>query len=85
MTTETIILALTPILVLLVTKLVTWLTGKIDGKIVITIVPILSLVASWVTSLVTPEIPFWLQVGYGLIAVFLFEFIRRWGSALKKE
>lgn len=83
MSTETIILALTPILILAVTSLVTWLTGKIDGRIVITIVPILSLLASWITSMITPETPFWLQVGYGLIAVFLFEFIRRWAGTKK--
>lgn len=78
MTTEQVVLALTPLVILGVTQLVTWATGKIDGRIVITIIPIITLLGAWVTSLITPEVPFWGQVGFGLISTFVYELVKQW-------
>jgi len=73
-----IILLLAPIVVYAVTFVVKWALPKIPGwAIVSVVVPVLSAIAAWVATMVNPELSFWLQVGLGLISVFVNELIKQ--------
>ena len=73
-----IILLLAPIVVYAVTFVVKWALPKIPGwAIVSVVVPVLSAIAAWVATMVNTELSFWLQVGLGLISVFVNELIKQ--------
>ncbi len=69
----------TPLVVMLVTELLKWAIPKLQGWIVVTfIVPLFSILVTWVTTLIAnPEMTFWIQVVYGLLAVVINELYRQ--------
>jgi hypothetical protein len=78
MTIETLILTLTPIVVLLATELVKKIPLNFNGiSIVLIIVPILSALVAWLGTLIIGNGDFWLQAGIGLISTFVYEVIRQ--------
>jgi len=70
-----IIVTLTPIVVFLAAQLIKLVKGAIPGYVItVFIVPLLSLGYTALSQLVvSPEISIWLQLGYGLAAVFVYE------------
>lgn len=75
-----VVLALTPLIVYLVTWLVRSVFTKLPGWVIITIiVPVVSVLTSWVTHLIVIDVyyGFFMQVLLGLLAVFLNELIKQ--------
>jgi hypothetical protein len=70
-----IVVLLTPVIVWVVTAVVKLVSDKISGAwIVAIVVPVVSILVALVSGVVFPEgSNFWLQVGVGLVAVFLNE------------
>ena len=79
-----IIAILTPIVIFLVVQASKYITGKISGVyIVALIVPLLSLAVAYLTDAVAnPELSFWGQFGYGLLAVFVKELLKQLQQAV---
>jgi len=78
-----LIILLAPLVVFAVTYLIKWLIPKIPGwTIVSIIVPLFSVIAAWVAQMINPELSFWLQVGLGLISVFVAEIIKQLSQVL---
>jgi hypothetical protein len=77
METTTLIIALTPFVVYLVTKLVSWILPKIPAILITTlVVPAISAVGIWIASLLGGTNPWYLQLILGFTAVFIHEFIK---------
>lgn len=75
---EDIVLALTPLIVYLVTLLITKALPDLSGWVVTgVIVPVLSLLVTWLSQLVVADYGFWPQVALGLVAVFINEAIKQ--------
>lgn len=78
MSTEQIILYLTPAIVYLATELVKWLLPRLQGWLIVSIiVPVLSLLAAYLTSFIIQGDNIWLQAFIGLLAVFVNELIKQ--------
>ena len=72
--TATEVIALfTPLVVMLATELVKKMVPLVAGwVIVLLIVPLLSIAVTLFSNLITdPELNFWAQAGFGLLAVFV--------------
>jgi hypothetical protein len=74
-----LIVALSPVVVYIAVQVVKMVAGRLPGAVIVAIiVPLLSLLVAFVTDLiVSPDISFWAQAGYGLLAVFVNEIIRQ--------
>ena len=73
-----IIMLIAPIIVFAATALVRWGLPQLPGwTIVSVVVPLLSVVAAWVATLVSPESSFFTQVVLGLLAVFVNEILKQ--------
>jgi hypothetical protein len=77
---------LTPLVVYGVTELVKWAIPKIPGWLIVSfLVPLFSIAVTWISGLLSsPEMNFWIQVAYGLLAVFIREILHQF-SQIKKE
>ena len=80
---------LVPVIVWLASGLVNWLKTKLGvegfgGTILVTlVVPVLSLAASYIATLIKPELSFLPMFLFGLLAVFVNELIKQWQQTLK--
>ncbi len=74
-----IITLLTPLVVFGVTELVKFMLPKVQGwMILLLIVPLLSLLLAWLSDLlIAPDLGFWPQFIYGLLAVFVKELFKQ--------
>ena len=80
-----VVTILTPLVVYGVTWLIRKFVPNVAGWfIVMFIVPLLSLGITWVTGLLgNPELTFWGQFAYGLLAVFVNELLKQLKPANK--
>jgi len=78
---EQLIIALTPLIVLVVGELVKWLTPRIKGVYLLLLVGSSSAVIAFITQLtLQPELAWIWQFTYGLLAVFVNQFYKQWKS-----
>ena len=88
---EQLIEILVPVIVWLAAGFVNWLKAKLGttgfgGTVLITlVVPVLSLAASYVATLINPELSFLPMFLLGLLSVFVNELIKQWQQSLKKQ
>lgn len=88
---EELIAILMPVVVWVASGFVNWLKAKLGtsgfgGTVLVTlVVPILSLVLSWLASLILPDMNFWLLFFLGLLSVFINEVIKQWQQSLKGQ
>ena len=75
---EAIILSvLTPVAVFLATKLALWVKPNVPAVIVTTfIVPLLTGLATWISSMVNPNLAWYYAAGISLASTFIYEFLK---------
>lgn len=81
---------LVPVVVWVAAGFVNWLKAKLGtsgfgGTVLVTlVVPILSLAATYLASLINPNLSFWPTFFFGLLGVVINEVIKQWKQTLTK-
>lgn len=86
---DELIALLMPVIVWLATGFVNWLKATLGnsgfGGTVLTtmVVPALSLLLSFLGSLISPDLSFWQLFALGLLSVFINEVVKQWDQSVK--